>query len=207
MADDRLNAATSAVPLPCTGLHAILLFVGQVDFGVVEYCRGSFVAFVAVGMLWSPAGYLLSLVKCQLQGMAVVWVAVNRLNAYDPTVFRGADQRNFAAEFVLLVGLALGNTLNLGGLHAVELVLVIALLVKNPLCPLKHCGKQSVRGQAFATNVTDYTAKEDAEFLLLLFGPVHLTGVAVTSLHDESALAKALVSLAKFNALSPCQSD
>ena len=31
MTDDRLNAAASAIPLPVTGPHALLLFVGQVE--------------------------------------------------------------------------------------------------------------------------------------------------------------------------------
>jgi hypothetical protein len=56
VADDRLNAAALTIPLPVIGLYALLLSVGQVDFGVVEYWRCSFAAFVAVSILWPPAG-------------------------------------------------------------------------------------------------------------------------------------------------------
>lgn len=61
VADDRLNAAAPSVPLPFAGLHAFLFLVGQVDFGVAEYCRCSPVPLVAVGMLWPPTADCLGL--------------------------------------------------------------------------------------------------------------------------------------------------
>ena len=54
VADDRLDAASSSVPFPFAGFHALLFLVGQMKFSFVEYLWIAFVPLVAVGMLWPP---------------------------------------------------------------------------------------------------------------------------------------------------------
>ena len=63
MANDRLDAAAPSVPFPFAGLHALPFLVGQVDFGVIEYCRYSLISFVTVSMLWPPTADGLCLVE------------------------------------------------------------------------------------------------------------------------------------------------
>lgn len=141
--DDRLDAAPSSVPFPFAGLHALSFLVGQVNLGTTQHCRCSLVPFVAVSMLGTPASDALCLMQRVLECVAVIRVAVDGLYSHDPTVFRGADQRNLAAELVLLVGLALGDAFNFRGLHAVELVAVTTLLSQDQLGPLQHGGQYS----------------------------------------------------------------
>ena len=207
VADNRLDAASSSVPLPFAGLHALLFLVGQMNLGIAEYCRCSLVAFVAVSMLWPPAGDGLRLVERVLEGMSVVRVAVDGLDTDDPAILRGADQGDLAAEFVLLVGLPLGDALYFGSLHAVELVAVVSFLAIDLACSLQHGGQQTIRIGALALNVTNHPAKVEAKSPLFAFGPFSLTGMAVPPLHDEGPLAQPLVSLAKFDAVSLCQLD
>ncbi len=52
----------------------------------------------------------------------------------NPVDHRGGDDGNIAAKLVLFVHLALGDAFHLGGMQTVQLVLVIALLIKKPLC-------------------------------------------------------------------------
>lgn len=87
------------------------------------------------------------------------------------------------------MGLSLGDAFNFGGLHAVELVAVVTFLAEDLLCPLQHGGQQTFRVRAFALDITDYPAKVETKLLLLSFGPLRLSGVAVAPLHDEGPLA------------------
>ena len=86
MADDRLDAASSFVPFPITGLHALLFLVGQMDFRVVEDCRCSLVPLVAVCMLRLPPSNGLCLNERLLEGMPIVRVAVDGLDTDDPAI-------------------------------------------------------------------------------------------------------------------------
>lgn len=86
VADDRLDAASSSVPLPFAGFHALPFLVGQMNLGVAEYCRCTLVPFVAVGMLWPPAGDGLRLVECFFESVTVVRIAVDGLDSDDPAV-------------------------------------------------------------------------------------------------------------------------
>lgn len=205
VADDRLDAATPSVPFPFAGRHALLFLVGQVDCGFVEHCRRSLVSLVAVSVLGPPPGNDFCLIKRFLEGVTVVRIAVDGLNTDDPAIPGGADQGNLATELVLLVGLSLGNALDFGCLHAVELVAVVAFLAEDLLCPLQHNGQKTFRLRAFALDVTDYPAKVETKLLLLPFGPLRLPGVTVTPLHDEGPLAQPLVGLTKIDARSLCQ--
>ena len=127
---------------------------------------------------------------------------MDSLYANNPAVLRGADQGDLAAEFVFLVGLAFADALDLGGLHAVELVAVIAFLVEDLRAPLQHRGQQSTRRFAFAFDVSDDPAQIVAQQLLLPFGPVPLPGMTVAPLHDEGLLAESLIGLAQIDSFS-----
>ncbi len=87
------------------------------------------IAQVAESLLWAPAGEPGHLLDRPFQRVAVVGVAAIRLHADDPVILGGAGHPHLATELIALVGFAPGDALNLGGMDAVGLFLVVSLAV------------------------------------------------------------------------------
>ena len=64
--------------------------------------------------------------------MAIIGIALSGLRRHDPAAPGGYAERDLATELVALMRLAFGSTLHLGGVDAVELALVVALLEIEP---------------------------------------------------------------------------
>src|ERR1700686_2171681 len=77
----------------------------------------------------------LGLVDDVPQGVTVVWVAGQRLGVQHELTARrtsvGGDDRDLDAELVRRAGLALANTLGLGGMEGIELPAALALLLAS----------------------------------------------------------------------------
>ncbi len=91
------------------------------------------VASVHEGGLGDLTGEPFDLVELALQGVAVIGVIREGLDAHDETLLVGHGQAHLHPELVRLVGLALGDALHLGGMEAVDLALGEALLGEDLL--------------------------------------------------------------------------
>src|SRR5260370_7129235 len=133
------------------------------------------------------------------QRVAIVGIAVQRLDAHYPTTLGSRRYRHLATELVLLVLFSFGDALHFRRLHAVKLVLVLSLLPIDARRPLQGLGQLraqllAVRG-GFALDVAKDSAQVSAQSLGLFARPLQLLGARISSLLLQRAFAHAHVTL------------
>src|SRR5918993_5243671 len=112
----------------------------------------------------------------------------------------GRRDRDFYAELVALVRLALGEALDLGRMQRVELGAIGLLLCEKPLdqCQRALETRREVRAlRELARNVARDAAEEDLEALDLAPGATHLPRVRVAARQAQRPLRQPLITLPK----------
>ena len=79
------------------------------------------------------AGNPLNLIQRLLQGVPVIQIAMERQRRNRPALIRRDRHANLAAKLILLVDLALADTLNMRLMYRIQLVPVLSLLAQESM--------------------------------------------------------------------------
>ena len=106
---------------------------GEIDLGVGWMMLRAAVTAVYKKLGRLNARQLVHLRVRRFERVAIVGIAVQRLDAHHPTALRSGHYRHLATKFILLVLFPFSDAFHFWRLHAVELVLVRSLLLLDAL--------------------------------------------------------------------------
>ena len=100
--------------------------------------------------------------------MAVVGIAVKRLDAQDERMSYRRDEADLAAELVFFVNLALADALGFRSVDRIKFLRIVSLLSENAFRPVQQILKEGCECrlfQKFSLKITDHPAQIRFELL------------------------------------------
>src|ERR1044071_2390688 len=149
------------------------------------------------------AGQLFDLFERRLQRRAIIGIAARRVNADYPARLRGRYHLDFAAELVLLVRLALGNTFDFRRMHTIDLLLVGSLLLIDVPTDPQQLGVLLLQRADETLDIAQHPPQIGAQLLGLFAGAFELLRTSVSALASQLFLAQAGIALPQLAADLP----